>query len=71
MSKKKEEIVDLIPSEDGVYSTESRHCPVPIKDEKPKKANKNLEEFFDGMDIGLEFVEGMSKRVSRMLKLRD
>lgn len=80
MSKEKE-IVDLIPSEGGVYSIESRHHPVLKKRDskfpKPKYvkhapvSRENIDEFFDGMDVGLDFLEGMQKRIGRMLKLRD
>lgn len=73
-NKKEQEIVDLVPSKGGVYSTKSTHHSK-LKEEKqiekPKKVYENMDEFFNGMDAGLDFVEGMSKRISRMLKLRD
>ena len=70
---KEKEIVDLIPNKDGVYSTESTHHPIAIKKQvnKPKKKNDNMEQLFEGMDVGLDFVEGVSKRLNRLFKLRD
>ena len=73
MSKDKE-IVDLVPGEGGVYSTESTRHSKPK--EESKKLNKkndnndNVERLFEGMDLGLDFVESISKRIERILKLR-
>lgn len=77
--KSNEDIVDLVAGKDGVYSTESKHHPVPKKrDNKLPKyvkrapvSRENMDEFFDGMDVGLEFLEGMQSRIDRMFKLRD
>lgn len=70
MPKNEQEIVDLVPSEGGVYSTEStRHSKPKVKLESKKK-NDNVEQLFEGMDLGLDFVEGISKRISRLMKLK-
>ena len=69
MSKDKE-IVDLVPGEGGVYTPKGgTHHSKP--QDKPKKKNDNMKQLFEGMDLGLDFVEGMSKRIGRLLKLKD
>jgi hypothetical protein len=73
MSKKNE--ITLVKGEDGVYSEEDKpyfHSPI-IRESKKKKEYKsdNVEEFFAGIDAGLDFVEGMNKRIKRMLKIRQ
>ena len=70
MSKDKE-IVDLVPGEGGVYSTESTRHSKPIKEEEEKPLPDNIKNFFSGIDIGLSFLEGVDKRVKRMMKLKD
>lgn len=75
--KDKKDIIDLVQGSDGSYEVKEtalvkakpikKNYPVP----KPKKRNENVESFFQGMDLGLDFVEGVSKRVNRILKLRD
>ena len=71
MSKDKE-IVDLVPGEGGVYSTEStRHSKSIKKEEEEKPLPDNIMNFFSGIDIGLSFLEGVDKRVKRMMKLKE
>jgi hypothetical protein len=75
MSEKEKDIVDLIPSEDGVYSTkDTRHLTTVkkkvSKEKEVKKTYKNMDDFFEGVDAGLDFLEGMDKRLKRILKLR-
>lgn len=65
MGKKNE--IKLVKGEDGVYSSEEHRSP---HKEKPKKTYKNMEEFFEGMDAGLDFLEGISPRIERLFKLR-
>ncbi len=76
----KKEIIDLVPCGDGTYTTkEEKHKSVPIKVEKPKIQKQytgvkppnrdNMDQLFMGMDIGLEFVESMEKRIKRIRKL--
>lgn len=71
MSKDKE-IVDLVPGEGGVYSTESTRHSKPIKkEEEEKPLPDNVMNFFLGIDVGLQFLEGVDKRVKRMMKLKE
>lgn len=75
MSEKEKEIVDLIPSEDGVYSTKgTRHLTTTkkkaSKPEKIEKTYKNMNDFFEGMDAGLSFLEGMDSRLKRLMKIK-
>lgn len=70
MSKDKE-IVDLVPGEGGVYSTESTRHSKPIKKEEEKPLPDNVMNFFSGIDMGLQFLEGVDKRVKRMMKLKE
>lgn len=75
--KDKKDIIDLVQGSDGSYEVKERsvvvakpkkkNYPVP----KQQKKNENVESFFQGMDLGLDFLEGVSKRVNRIMKLRD
>lgn len=75
MSKKKD-IVDLVQDSDGSYTVAEKkvvRSSYPVSKQQPKKPNRrneNVEQFLSGMDIGLDFMEGLSKRVDRILKLR-
>lgn len=66
---KEKDVVDLVQGKDGIYCAEN--TPVKIKVNQQKKLNNNMDQFFNGMDLGLDFVEGMQRRVKRILKLRD
>lgn len=35
-----------------------------------KKANNNVQQFFDGMDMGLSFFENLQKRIDRTVNLK-
>lgn len=73
MSKHEQEIVDLVPSEDGVYSpkgTRHNHKKEVKEEQKEKPLPDNVVNFFSGIDMGLQFLEGIDKRISRMLKLK-
>lgn len=67
-------IIDLKPGKDGVYSEEGKHRPMPVPVKGKKKTQKpntdNMNQFFTGMDLGLDFVEGMQKRINRIMKLK-
>ena len=64
-------IIDLKPGKDGVYSTESKHRPVPQKKRKVERPNNdNMEQLFMGMDVGLDFLEGMQERINRLMKFK-
>lgn len=77
--KDKKDIIDLVQGSDGSYEVKERglvkakpikkNYPVP-KQPKQQKRNENVESFFQGMDLGLDFLEGVSKRVTRIMKLR-
>lgn len=77
MSKKKD-IVDLVQGSDGSYTIPAEKQKVvrstyPVPKQQPKKQNKqndNVAQFLSGMDVGLDFMEGLSKRVDRILKLK-
>lgn len=70
MPKHEQEIVDLVPGEGGVYSTESTRHSKPKTKPESKKKNDNVKQFFEGMDSGLDFVEEINKRVTRIMKLK-
>lgn len=71
MSKNKE-IVDLVPGKGGVYTPKGgTHHSKPIKEEEEKPLPDNVMNFFSGIDMGLQFLEGVDKRVKRMMKLKE
>ena len=74
MNKENDNIVDLVPSKDGVYEPKgSTSHPVQVKEEpKPtgKRGPNQLGDFLAGLDAGLDFVEGIEKRAARLLKLK-
>lgn len=83
----KSKIVDLVMGEDGTYSEKGVSPSKPIKKYPKKvignsrtankfKTNKdtvpaNVDEFFRGLDSGLDLIEGVSSRVVRFMGLRD
>jgi len=62
----KEKIIDLVPAGDGTYvpSNEKRSVVKVI----PKK--KNMDNFLEGMDIGLDLLDKFDKRIRRLMKLK-
>lgn len=54
--------ITLVKGKDGVYSEPNTNVG------KKKKADKKVEEFFEGMDKGLDFLEGLESRLSRIFK---
>lgn len=79
MSRPKK-VVDLVVGEDGTYAPQKAYKkPKPTKTgivrtpigEKPKYLlGCDADEFLAGVDVGLDFVDAVSLRVSRFLKLR-
>ena len=70
MSKDKE-IVDLVPGEGGVYTPKGGTHHTESQKESKEEIPDNIKNFFSGIDIGLSFLEGVDKRVKRMMKLKD
>lgn len=73
---KDKDVIDLVPDNDGTYGL--KNVPMKIKQSKKKveqvsqlKEVNNMGEFFRGIDLGLDFIEGMQKRVKRMTKLKN
>lgn len=68
-----DKILDLIQSENGVYTPKggTRHSKSIKKEEEEKPLPDNIMNFFSGIDIGLSFLEGVDKRVKRMMKLKE
>lgn len=76
----KSKIVDLEISSDGSYSPKQirKHKPFRhkefirhAKEEKPKYLLRNdADDFLNGIDIGLDFVENIGTRVNRFLGLK-
>ena len=65
-------IVDLVPNQEGVYVTKdvATHRPEQVKQPKEKeytRGTNNLGAFLEGLDGGLDLLEGLDKRVERML----
>lgn len=83
----KSKIIDLEMGEDGTYSEKSVLPSKPIKKypkkvignstiaknfkKKKDTVPANVDEFFNGLDCGLSFVEELSSRVNRIMNLRD
>ena len=74
MSKENDNIVDLVPTQDGGYAPKDIHHPVQVKNKEPqptgKRGTNQLGDFLAGLDAGLDFVEGIEKRAERLLKLK-
>ena len=80
MSKSKSKIVDLVQSEDGTYEPKRERGKFNVKgkglvkhnkDEKPKYImESHADDFLNGIDIGLDFIDKVMPRVDRFLKLR-
>lgn len=81
---KKSKIVDLVMGEDGTYSEKgtgpsTRKKSSHIGGKKIAEAFKskkdteppNVDEFFSGVDSGLNFVENVNRRLNRFMGLRD
>lgn len=70
---KEKEIVDLVPCSDGTYSIKEekkkteKKCPG-IKPPQPQYSKENMNQFFMGMDAGIDFVANMEKRVKKLMK---
>jgi hypothetical protein len=73
MSNKKE-IVDLVPCEGGTYGVKGTKTNQKQKKKlriSEKVCNKdNMEQLFFGMDVGLEFMEGILGRVKKIQNLK-
>lgn len=63
------DIIDLVPDDEGIYGPKDIQIKPKIRKKKEYKSN-NVDEFFEGIDVGLDFVEGMQKRVKRMMGLK-
>lgn len=70
--KKKMDIVDLVESEDGTYRTDIKTRVVENRSKLKSKLKQkdHSQDFFDGLDAGLDFVEGIGRRVDRFMKIR-
>jgi hypothetical protein len=65
-------IIDLVLDDDGSYSQrETKYSKKKDTGKITYIQHKNADEFLAGLDAGLDFVEGMKKRIDRALKLKD
>jgi hypothetical protein len=69
---KKDNIVDLVPSEDGTYTPKNSSKAVSKEVSKPKKKydRRKADDFVSGLDAGLDFIEEIGLRVDRFFRLR-
>ena len=76
----KSKIVDLQKCEDGTYSPSKKSkTKAIVKSDKVKMqekynkhhANPGADEFLAGIDVGLDFVEAVRSRVTRIMGMRD
>ena len=80
----KSKVVDLVMGEDGAYSergtSTSNKSTNKLQMSKTAQFKLNnadavlptdVEEFFNGLDFGLDFIEGVRSRVGRFMDLRD
>lgn len=75
-----DKVIDLEMCEDGTYVEKKNKASKTSKPSKPSKtictktktnnSKNNTDEFLGGIDTGLEFIESVIPRVSRLLKLR-
>jgi len=68
MSKK--DIIDLEQDNEGVYSPKKVPALKNSRDTIAVVQKSNMDEFFEGMDLGMQFVEGVSKRINKLMKFK-
>lgn len=71
MSKEKE-IVDLVPQEDGTFGVkpEQKKIQKQCTGVKPTYNRENMDQLFHGIDVGLEFMEGILPRIKKISNLK-
>lgn len=74
MSNEKE-IVDLVPNGDGTYGVKADKPKIvkrQIQKDKNLECNKeNMQQLFHGIDVGLEFMEGLLPRIKKISNLKN
>lgn len=64
--RKKDNEIELVKGKDGIYCERSE-----LRETKTKKKTyENMDQFFEGVDAGLDFLEKVEERAKRFFKLK-
>lgn len=78
MSKQKPKIIDLEESEDGTYTAKNSKSNIVVRESSNISKNgkakyvieNNADQFLNGLDVGLDFLDKVVPRIERFLRLR-